>query len=342
MGNDESGETAGRGEATVASTTDSKQKVDAKHRVVVGTDGSVSADKAVAWAAAQALRTGSVLELVTGFGSGYVITKPSDAKRAMTQVLDAAEDLAKAAAPGVVVKRKSYHGSPETVLIEEAGGADLLVVGSRGLGGFKGRLLGSVSRRCVHRAPCPVVVFRGPREESEGPAPDGGAEETGPAADERSDERGRIVVGIDASPSSIAAVAWAARQAELTGALLEVLMVWELPTSYGMSLPIPSDWDPAHDSEILLEKSLAPIRSAHPELEIQATVIEGHPSLVLEKASNGADLLVVGSRGHGELSGMLLGSVSEHCVVHARCPVLVLRDGNEESEATPAPGPEDR
>ncbi len=340
MAKHEIAEETGKGPAVVVSTGRSTGKgPDATRRIVVGTDGSANAGRAVVWAAAQALRTGSVLEVATGFGSGYVLTKPSDAKRAMSQVLDAAQDIAESAAPGVVVKRRSLQGSPESLLMQEAEAADLLVVGSRGLGGFKGRLLGSVSRRCVHRAPCPVVVVRGPGDASAGSAGDAGTPATAPVGgaapdggavpDGHQPGRPRVVVGIDGSPSSIAAAGWAARQAELTGAVLEGVMAWELPTSYGMSLPVPSDWDPDHDTEVLLENSLEPVRNAHPDVEIQAAVVEGHPSMILEKASNGADLLVVGSRGHGEFTGMLLGSVSEHCVVHANCPVLVLRDPSD-------------
>ncbi len=135
----------------------------------------------------------------------------------------------------------------------------------------------------------------------------------------------RIVVGVDGSPSSVAAIEWAANQAELTGAALEVLMTWEWPNGYGWS-PVPSNFDPGHESKIALGELLTPIREAHPGVRIQATVIEGHPAPVLVAASNGADLLVVGSRGHGEFVGMLLGSVSEHCVSNAHCPVVVLRD----------------
>jgi len=135
----------------------------------------------------------------------------------------------------------------------------------------------------------------------------------------------RIVVGIDGSPSSLAALEWAANQAELTGATLDVLMTWEWPYSYGWSM-IPTDYDPAHDSEKLLDEVLDPLRKARPGLSIQPTVLEGHPAPLLVKLSSGADLLVVGSRGHGEFAGMLLGSVSEHCVTNAHCPVLVVRE----------------
>jgi nucleotide-binding universal stress UspA family protein len=135
----------------------------------------------------------------------------------------------------------------------------------------------------------------------------------------------RIVVGIDGSPSSIAALDWAIRQAELTEARLEVLMTWEWPASYGWS-PVPNDYDPAHDAETFLEDTLKSVRNSHPGLSIHSSVQEGHPAPALVEASRDADLLVVGSRGHGEFAGMLLGSVSEHCVTNAECPVLVLRD----------------
>ncbi len=143
----------------------------------------------------------------------------------------------------------------------------------------------------------------------------------------------RIVVGTDGSPSSIEAVEWAARQAELSGAALEVLMTWEWPLSFGWSV-VPNEYDPARDCEKALAEIVAQIRTGHPGLSVKSSVLEGHPAPLLVKASRGADLLVVGSRGHGEFAGMLLGSVSEHCVSNAHCPVLVLRDGKE-----PAPSP---
>jgi nucleotide-binding universal stress UspA family protein len=136
----------------------------------------------------------------------------------------------------------------------------------------------------------------------------------------------RIVVGVDGSPSSVAALGWAASHAELIGATLEVLMTWEWPVSLGWSIPIPSGYNPEHDAAKALDGTLDPMRRQHPGLIIQSTILEGHPAPLLVKASEGADLLVVGSRGHGEFAGMLLGSVSEHCVSNAHCPVLVLRD----------------
>ena len=137
----------------------------------------------------------------------------------------------------------------------------------------------------------------------------------------------RIVVGVDGSESSVRALTWAAQQAQLTGAVLEVVTTWEWPTSYGWGLVIPEGWSPTEDAQKVLDEAIEPVAGSHPGVTIRPTIIEGHPAPVLVKESEGAELLVVGSRGHGEFAGMLLGSVSEHCVTNARCPVLVIRDG---------------
>ena len=136
----------------------------------------------------------------------------------------------------------------------------------------------------------------------------------------------RIVVGVDGSDSSLAALEWAGRQAELTGATLELLTAWEWPTTYGAPVGVPTDFDPAADARKVLEAAEERVLTAHPGLTVHATVVEGHPSPALVKASKDASLLVVGSRGHGEFAGMLLGSVGEHCATNAHCPVLVLRE----------------
>ena len=136
---------------------------------------------------------------------------------------------------------------------------------------------------------------------------------------------GRIVVGHDGSASSLAALAWAARQAALTGSTLEIVMTWEWPPSYGWSAPIPDDFDPASDIQKALDAVVAQVLASHPGLQVHARLVSGHPAPVLVEASKGAELLVVGSRGHGEFVGMLIGSVSEYCVTNAHSPVLVHR-----------------
>jgi nucleotide-binding universal stress UspA family protein len=135
----------------------------------------------------------------------------------------------------------------------------------------------------------------------------------------------RIVVGVDGSPSSLDALSWAARQAHLTESSLEIMMTWEWPSSYGWAAPIPDDFDPEEDVRRSLEAAVASVRTAYPDLGIDHRVVSGHPAPILVEASKGAELLVVGSRGHGEFVGMLLGSVSEYCATNAHCPVLVHR-----------------
>lgn len=132
----------------------------------------------------------------------------------------------------------------------------------------------------------------------------------------------RIIVGVDGSTSSVDAARWAVRQAELTGGTLIAIISWEAPVQYGMEFPNePTDWE---------ELARATLASALGELgvlgdtEITQLVVHGHAARVLIDASAEADLLVVGSRGHGGFVGMLLGSISEYVIAHAECPVLVV------------------
>jgi nucleotide-binding universal stress UspA family protein len=142
------------------------------------------------------------------------------------------------------------------------------------------------------------------------------------------ESEGRIVVGVDGSKSSLACLEWAVVQAEKTGTPLEVIMTWEWPASYGWAA-VPEGYDPGGESQRLLDEIVASVKKAHPDVHIGSAVVEGHPAPILVKASEGAELLVVGSRGHGQFAGMLLGSVSEHCVTNAHCPVLVFRDRDD-------------
>jgi len=137
----------------------------------------------------------------------------------------------------------------------------------------------------------------------------------------------RIVVGVDGSDCSLAALDWAARQAKLTGATLEAVITWEWPTTYGAAFSfLPANYDPSADARTVLDQALKALGETYRDVEVRSVVVEGHPAPALVDASRGADLLVVGSRGHGEFSGMLLGSVSQHCATNARCPVLVLHE----------------
>jgi nucleotide-binding universal stress UspA family protein len=137
-----------------------------------------------------------------------------------------------------------------------------------------------------------------------------------------------IVAGIDGSPSSLAALEWAARQADLTGSALVVVAAWQLPGTYAVA-GITDDYDPAAEMQTVLDHSLDVIQDRHRTLRTTSQVIEGYPGPALVEASRGADLLVVGTRGHGEFTDILLGSVGMHCVTHAHCPVLVYRSDRD-------------
>jgi nucleotide-binding universal stress UspA family protein len=148
-------------------------------------------------------------------------------------------------------------------------------------------------------------------------------------------ERARvIVVGVDGSASSKAALRWAIRQAKLTGAAVQAVTAWRFPVGYGMAtVDGGSVIDFETSAKQILTEALAEVSGLHPEVPVRPLVIEGHAAEVLLNAARGAELLVVGSRGHGGFASALLGSVSMYCVLHAHCPVLVVRDGWERPRA---------
>ena len=139
----------------------------------------------------------------------------------------------------------------------------------------------------------------------------------------------RIVVGVDGSEPSKAALRWAVRQAELTGDAIVPVIAWEFPRNWtGWSPPgeLPFDWEDAA-RKILTETIDGAIGSDHP-VEVRTRVVQGHPAGVLLDEAKGAALLVVGNRGHGGFSEALLGSVGQHLTHHATCPILIVRSPN--------------
>ncbi|HTT50728.1 MAG TPA: universal stress protein [Streptosporangiaceae bacterium] len=139
--------------------------------------------------------------------------------------------------------------------------------------------------------------------------------------------RARIVVGVDGSAESVEALRWAARQAELTGSELRVLTAWEYPSFYGWAPANPGQTDFAHLAGQAQQDALGKVFGADPPDWVQAQVTEGPTARALVDAAADADLLVVGSRGHGGLADAVLGSVSTYCVHHARGPVTIVRPG---------------
>lgn len=135
-----------------------------------------------------------------------------------------------------------------------------------------------------------------------------------------------VVIGVDGSPESVAALKWAAAYGAATGARLRAVLAWHYPAPVGIA---PVGVAPAAISEEarqqMTEALAKAVAEAAADVEIEQVIGYGHPAQVLIDQSADADLLVVGSRGHGAFTGMMVGSVSIHCVTHAHCPVVVVR-----------------
>lgn len=129
-------------------------------RIVVGVDGSETGQPALDWAAREADRMGAVLEIHTTYKPGYEFATPADIRGSMERTIEAATARVSEVAPGVRTTAHMREQQAASALIEASNGAQLLVVGTRGLGGFKGLLLGSVSQQCALHAACPVTLVR--------------------------------------------------------------------------------------------------------------------------------------------------------------------------------------
>ncbi|MFC7549041.1 universal stress protein [Plantactinospora sp. GCM10030261] len=297
-----------------------------KRPVVVGVDGSPSSVVAAEQAAEAAVARSCPLHLVHGylhpFGYGvplnpYEMEVPPPNDDAQKMLDQAAAEL-RDRWPGLEVEVRQVAGGPGATLVEESRHADLVVVGSRGRGGFTGLLLGSVSTQVATHAHCPVLVVR-PIDE---PLP-----VTGP-----------VVVGVDGSDSGRAAVDYAADEAVRRSTGLVLLHAWSTQwaapvatgAAPGMGWPPErfDDFEQAYQEAAtqLLDEAVGAVRARHPDLAVErrpTRAISVEQALI--EASGQASLLVVGSRGLGGFTGLLLGSVSRTAVHHAHCPVLVVR-----------------
>ncbi|MGV9254592.1 universal stress protein [Streptomyces sp. NPDC003697] len=148
---------------------------------------------------------------------------------------------------------------------------------------------------------------------------------------EPSEAERRVVVGVDGSPSSYEALRWAARYARLVDGTVEAIHAWDTPSAIGWSGPA---IDPEFDFEQARERFSQELRSVFPDeqsVELRKHLVEGDPSEVLIRASQGAEVLVVGSRGRGGFARAMLGSVSQRCAQHAACPVVVVRQKHDKA-----------
>jgi nucleotide-binding universal stress UspA family protein len=146
------------------------------------------------------------------------------------------------------------------------------------------------------------------------------------AMSEDAQEQAGIVVGVDGSETSKDALRWAARQAKRDNVALRVISAWRIPNSfYGGGVPGAIERDLEAESKATLDEIIAEVVGRDGPTDITAVAIEGHPAPELVKASESAELLVVGNRGRGAFAGMLLGSISDYCVRYSSCPVVVVR-----------------
>ncbi|MEU8298528.1 universal stress protein [Micromonospora sp. NPDC048909] len=292
-------------------------------QILVGYDGSPDAAFALKWALDEASRSGRPVRLAYVFewltvvgwlGPGVAPGAWPDetARREVEELVRRAAAEAAAAHPDLDVTGEVFDGPPALVLQEHSAQAALLVLGSRGHGGFGGLLAGSTAVAVTAHAHCPVVVLRTPSE-------------TAPAAP----SDGPVVVGVDGSDVSLAALGFAVERAAQRRVPLRVIRAWSPPEPpwRGPGGGAATDADEATAAERdAVNGSLAPWRQSFPELAISVEVAAGGPASLLVEASRGAQLVAVGSRGRGGLRGMLLGSVSQQLIQHALCPVAVVRE----------------
>jgi nucleotide-binding universal stress UspA family protein len=287
--------------------------------IVVGIDGSECALKAVRWAAAEAVRRNVPLRVVTAFawnqgqifggvglGAGYREIMLDEARKQLAAAVAVAEERA-----GVRAEPQLIVGFPIPVLREESRHAQMVVLGDRGHGGVSGLLVGSVALAMASRAACPVVLVR----DDDAPVDDN----TRP-----------VVVGVDGSPMSEAALAFAFEAASLRGVpLVAVHTWWDVLVDPAVAVLL--DWEAIeNDQRQVLAERLAGWTEKYPDVQVERRVMRDRPAAALVEESKRAQLVVVGSRGRGAAAGLLLGSVS-HALLHkAHSSVAVARAADEE------------
>lgn len=283
--------------------------------IVVGYDGSTGSRHALDWATAEAVRTMAPLRLVEAFelvistrpSPGHVV--PLEAVRTVrTRGLEAVAEGVRLHHPHLTVETGLIGGAAPKVLIEAAQDARLVVLGSRGLGGWSGLLVGSVAVQVTTHSPCPVIVIpQELRQHHHGPA---------------------VVVGVDGSKASAKAIDFAFDQAEALRARVIALHAWTLPSlTYAVSASMLAfdEKQVRNDARLLVAESVAGAAADHPDVHWTTELVNGSPAPALVRRAEFADLLVVGSRGRGGFTGLLLGSVSQSALHHAPCPIAIVR-----------------
>jgi nucleotide-binding universal stress UspA family protein len=288
-------------------------------RIVVGMDGSARAANALRWA----VEEGSVRQLPVvavlcwsmldqHHVDDSVEFDPDYSEQDAVAALDAFVTSAVGSDAAGAVEREVVCERRGAGLLAAAAGAALLVLGSRGLGGFRGLLMGSVSQQCLHHAPCPVAIVR-------------------PLDPDRGVDR-RIVVGIDGSANSRQALDWALDEARARGCAIEVVHTWAPPYAYGYPTPVALDPAPVEArAREMVERCVDDADTTGLAGPVEVIVTSGgSPAAALLVRAEAADLVVVGARGVGGFRGLLLGSLAHQVAVHAPCPAVVVPPADPE------------
>lgn len=307
-------------------------------RIVVGFDGSEQSTAALERTLTLAEGVGAAVDVVTSWrwpltwSTLPVANTWSPLHDAEEIRQHAVEVIERHGSHTVDVTTRAVEGGATEVLLEAAADADLLVVGSRGRGGFRGLLLGSVSAACVQHATCPVLVHRG--EDTTTPdtttpdttALDPTAQVPTRHAPTTHHGPGTIVVGVDGSPESGRALRFAVLLARKLGHDVRTITTWQWPAALNRDEPPFDHWSPEQDALSTASSALDAAEDLiDDDVHVRSELVEGPAAEVLLEASRDATLLVLGSRGLGGFRGLLVGSVGQECAQHASCPVVIHR-----------------
>ena len=282
--------------------------------VVVGIDGSPHALKAAQWAATEADRRNAELRLVYAYSlpiagyAGYSMA-PDNLGTIMrvegTAMLREIAGGIRTEHPGLSVAIRLFQGDAVLALRRESQQARLTVVGSRGNGRVSGVLLGSVAMAITSHGTAPVAVI---------PVDGPGWTLAGP-----------VVVGVDGSPTSEAAIGFACEEAAVRGARVIAVHCWIDPRPTLSEVSAVGIARLTESERAVLSEQLAGWRDKYPDVEVESVVTHGRATQALLDEASRAQLLVVGSRGRGGFTGMMLGSTSHSLITHALCPVVVVQ-----------------
>lgn len=315
--------------------------------IIVGIDGSKASRNALRFAIGEASALSRSIRLVGAYtipsvaaatiDVSYVPIDDTAIRETVTATLREAAAEVKAAS--VPVEAVIEIGDAAGVLVEESKQASLAVVGSRGRGGFAGRLLGTVSSALPAHAKCPTIVVpvgwspdgeRSAAQSSSRPVRNSAGEEF--AYDDAAESvpgpvyTGSVVVGIDSLGKDSPALWEAAHLAEHRGTPLHILGVVTTTVVGPEWLPSTNDLKRFLDEgAATVEAARAAVVQKHPELDVDWTLFDGQPAEALVRASDTADVLVIGSRGRGGFAGLLLGSTSQSVLPYSSCPTMVVR-----------------